>query len=152
MDINGKKISKQKCPNSPPCHYEWLVGVMLACGGVVQSGVVHGVMYILHWGWYKPSLMCSVPYSPLLSAQVPVCVLGLHTCLWVLQEVECFSALQQAVEELAECSDLSLWVEGVMPHCIMEQAFEEYMFNSLGLLSTWACSKFFGGEVGEFPS
>ena len=20
MDINGKKISKQKCPNSPPCH------------------------------------------------------------------------------------------------------------------------------------
>ena len=22
MDINGKKISKHKHPNSPPCHYE----------------------------------------------------------------------------------------------------------------------------------
>ena len=52
--------------------------------------------------------MCSVPNGPLLSAWVPVCILGLCTHLQVLQEVERFGALQQAVEELAECLDLSL--------------------------------------------
>ena len=32
MDINGKKIRKQKHPNSPPCHLQFVVllGVLLA--------------------------------------------------------------------------------------------------------------------------
>ena len=52
--------------------------------------------------------MCGVPNGPLLSARVPVCVSGLRACLRVLQEAERFGTLQRAVEELAECSDLTL--------------------------------------------
>ena len=52
--------------------------------------------------------MCGVPNGPLLSARVPVCISGLHAHLQVLQEAEHFGAMQQAVEELAECLDLTL--------------------------------------------
>ena len=40
MDINGKKISKQKCPNSPPCQLLFLfLFLLLADAGAFEAEV-----------------------------------------------------------------------------------------------------------------
>ena len=48
MDINGKKISKQKHPNSPPCHMKQIKVGNMACTEpliICMSGVkVAGMM------------------------------------------------------------------------------------------------------------
>ena len=72
----------------------------------------------------------------LCSAWVPVEVLQFCTCLCVFDEVEGHDALKRALEELAECVDLSMCIDSLASCGVVDWACKEDMLHCLGWCPT----------------
>ena len=92
-------------------------------------------------GQYKPSQGEECIRAALCSAWVPVEVLRFCTHLCVFNEAEGHDALKQALEELAECADLSMCIDGLVLCGVIDQACEEDMLHCLGWCPAGACNE-----------